>query len=129
MAATGNSATATIPTAGVTYFAGTFVRYPLALAAKASLRHPKEAEGRRTGSTLNVALTGDGRRTERLLAARVGAPIPEVRHFASLAIVTSSWKTIRCTQDLLFRHDAQPRRTSLDNFPFHDHGAHGVTSR
>jgi glutamate-1-semialdehyde aminotransferase/acyl carrier protein len=73
------------PTVGVTYFAGTFVRHPLALAAcKASLEF-LDAQGPELQEQLNA-------RTERLAAElnahfdAVGAPI-HIKHFGSL------WKT------------------------------------
>ncbi len=95
------------PTAGVTYFAGTFVRHPLALAAaKAVLLHLKEH-----GPGLQEDLN---RRTaafaEELNAhfERVGAPL-KIKHFASL------WK--------LFYLDEQPFGELL--FPIlRDHGVH-----
>ncbi len=95
------------PTAGVTYFAGTFVRHPLALAAaKAVLLHLKAA-----GPELQQSLN---RRTaefaEELNAhfERVGAPL-KIKHFSSL------WK--------LFYLDEQPFGELL--FPIlRDHGVH-----
>jgi glutamate-1-semialdehyde aminotransferase len=70
-----------IPTVGVTYFAGTFVRHPLALAAaKASLEHLREA-----GPALQERLTA---RTRDLVAringamSSLGAPL-ELRTYAS----------------------------------------------
>jgi len=73
------------PTAGVTYFAGTFVRHPMAMAAAhAALRFMKES-----GPALQESLN---ERTSAMAAElnahfrSVGAPL-EVRHFASL------WKT------------------------------------
>jgi acyl carrier protein len=71
-----------MPTVGVTYFAGTFVRHPLALAAaKAALQHLKDS-----GPALQEQLN----RTTQALAddlnaycKQVGAPVA-VRHFASL---------------------------------------------
>ena len=74
-----------VPTVGVTYFAGTFVRHPLAMAAAvAVLKHMKAR-----GPALQQEVTA---RTERLAStlnahfASVGAPL-KIKHFASL------WKT------------------------------------
>jgi amino acid adenylation domain-containing protein len=74
------------PEVGVTYFAGTFVRHPLALAAaKASLEYLKQ-EGPDLQRNLNerTACFADGLRA---LFERTGAPI-RVDHFASLFRVT-----------------------------------------
>ena len=102
-----------IPSVGVTYFAGTFVRHPLALAAaQASLEHLKRA-----GPTLQDALS---RRTtalaEELTAhcAAVGAPLA-VRHFASLWRV--SWLEDHPLQDLFFAMMRSRGIHILDNFP------------
>jgi glutamate-1-semialdehyde aminotransferase/acyl carrier protein len=101
------------PTVGVTYFAGTFVRHPLALAAcKASLEHLKAA-----GPALQEALTN---RTTAMAAdlnafcEKVGAPL-RIRHFASL------WRTTftedHPLQDLLFAMVRVRGVHILDNFP------------
>lgn len=70
------------PTVGVTYFAGTFVRHPLALAAaRAVLQHLKQ-----TGPTLQQEVTD---RTSRFVSelnahfAEIGAPI-QIGHFGSM---------------------------------------------
>ncbi len=87
-----------VPTVGVTYFAGTFVRHPLAMiAAKATLEHMK-ARGPSLQQEMNA-------RTDRLAATinehleKVGAPI-KIKHFGSL------WKAFHVEeqpmQDLLF---------------------------
>ncbi len=86
------------PTVGVTYFAGTFVRHPLAMiAAKATLEHLK-ARGPSLQQEINE-------RTDRLAATinehleKVGAPL-KIKHFGSL------WKAFHVEeqpmQDLLF---------------------------
>ena len=102
-----------IPTVGVTYFAGTFVRHPLALAAaKAVLEHVK-AEGAPLQERLNARVTA---MVDELNAfcAEMGAPVV-VKHFASV------WKTFfledHPLQDLLFAHDAQPRRAHPRQLP------------
>ncbi|MBJ7574535.1 amino acid adenylation domain-containing protein [Luteimonas sp. MC1828] len=102
-----------VPTVGVTYFAGTFVRHPLALAAaKAVLEHVK-AQGGQMQERLNTRATA---MVEELNAfcAEVGAPV-EVRHFASV------WKTFfledHPLQDLLFAMMRSRGVHILDNFP------------
>ena len=70
------------PEAGVTYFAGTFVRHPLALAAaRASLLHLKRG-GREIYRTLNERTQSMVTRLNTAFAAR-GAPVKAV-HCASL---------------------------------------------
>jgi amino acid adenylation domain-containing protein len=102
-----------VPTVGVTYFAGTFVRHPLALAAAmASLEHLK-SEGPALLAQLN-------RSTEQLVdqmnafCREVGAPI-EVRHFSSL------WKIVfteeHLLQDLLFAMMRNRGVHIMDHFP------------
>ena len=101
------------PTVGVTYFAGTFVRHPLALAAcKASLDHLKEA-GPALQTQLNVHTAA---MADELTAycREVGAPI-EIRHFASLWRV--SWQEDHPLQDLLFAMMRSRGVHILDNFP------------
>ena len=104
---------ASIPTVGVTYFAGTFVRHPLALAAAhAVLNHLKQ-----NGAALQERLNA---RTSLLMdelnafCASVGAPIQLV-HFASV------WKTNftedHPLQDLLFAMMRSRGIHLLDNFP------------
>jgi len=104
---------ASIPTVGVTYFAGTFVRHPLALAAAhAVLNHLKQ-----NGAALQERLNA---RTSLLMdelnafCASVGAPIQLV-HFASV------WKTSftedHPLQDLLFAMIRSRGVHLLDNFP------------
>jgi len=104
---------ASIPTVGVTYFAGTFVRHPLALAAAhAVLNHLKQ-----NGPALQERLNA---RTSLLMdelnafCASVGAPIHLV-HFASV------WKTgfteDHPLQDLLFAMIRSRGIHMLDNFP------------
>ncbi len=102
-----------IPTIGVTYFAGTFVRHPLTLAAaKASLLHMKQ-QGAAMQQRLNE-------RTDAMAAEinafcrEVGAPL-EIRHFASM------WRTYfsedHPLQDLLFAMMRSRGIHILDNFP------------
>lgn len=104
---------ASVPTVGVTYFAGTFVRHPLTLAAAhASLLHMKQH-----GAALQEGLNA---RTSAMAAEinafclEVGAPL-EVRHFASM------WRTYfpedHPLQDLLFAMMRSRGIHILDNFP------------
>ncbi|MFA6229093.1 MAG: amino acid adenylation domain-containing protein [Rhodanobacter sp.] len=102
-----------VPTVGVTYFAGTFVRHPLALAAaKAVLEHIKQH-----GAALQERLNA---RTQALadelnaFCDEVGAPIA-IKQFASV------WKTQfledHPLQDLLFAMMRSRGVHILDNFP------------
>ncbi len=102
-----------IPTVGVTYFAGTFVRHPLALAAaKAVLEHIKSA-GPQLQQRLNAATTAMADELNAFFE-QVGAPIA-IKHFASV------WKTIftedHPLQDLLFAMLRSRGIHALDNFP------------
>jgi amino acid adenylation domain-containing protein len=86
------------PTAGVTYFAGTFCRHPLALAAaKAALQHLKD-RGLELQRRVNERTAQLARELNATFKA-VGAPL-EVRHFSAL------WKVFfteeRPYQELLF---------------------------
>jgi amino acid adenylation domain-containing protein len=102
-----------IPVVGVTYFAGTFVRHPLALAAaKASLDH-LAGSGQALQAKLN---THTAAMADELTAfcREVGAPI-EVRYFASLWRV--SWLEDHPLQDLLFAMMRSRGVHILDNFP------------
>ena len=102
-----------VPTVGVTYFAGTFVRHPLALAAcQASLAHLKEAgESLQTQLNLHTAAMAD---ELSAFCREVGAPL-EIRYFASLWRV--SWLEDHPLQDLLFAMMRSRGVHILDNFP------------
>jgi amino acid adenylation domain-containing protein len=111
-----------IPTVGVTYFAGTFVRHPLALAAaKAVLEHLKE-EGPRLQAELTVTTTA---MVDELNAfcRENGAPIV-LKSFASV------WKTFftedHPMQDLLFAMMRSRGVHVLDNFPCFFTSAHSA---
>jgi glutamate-1-semialdehyde aminotransferase len=98
---------ASVPEVGVTYFAGTFVRHPLALAAaKAVLLHLKER-----GPALQRELT---ERTQRLAAelneyfTSVGAPL-KIKSF------TSVWKAF---------YDADVHNVDLLFYMLRDRGIH-----
>jgi len=104
---------ASVPTVGVTYFAGTFVRHPLALAAvKSVLLHLKER-----GPDLQRETNAKAERLARELNAffeQVGAPL-EIRFFGSL------WKTFykeeQAWGDLLFVMLRDRGVHILDGFP------------
>jgi amino acid adenylation domain-containing protein len=102
-----------VPTVGVTYFAGTFVRHPLALAAaQASLRHLKQ-QGGQLQEQLNLSTAA---MADELGAycREVGAPM-EIRHFGSLWRV--GWQEEHPLQDLLFPMMRSRGVHILDNFP------------
>lgn len=102
-----------VPTVGVTYFAGTFVRHPLALAAcKASLTHLKNSgEALQTTLNLHTAAMAD---ELSAFCREVGAPV-EIRYFSSLWRVT--WLEDHPLQDLLFAMMRSRGVHILDNFP------------
>ncbi|HEY0190807.1 MAG TPA: amino acid adenylation domain-containing protein [Kofleriaceae bacterium] len=102
-----------IPTVGVTYFAGTFVRHPLALAAaKAALQHLKDAgpklQERLTART--AAMVGEINR----YMAEIGAPF-KLNTFASL------WRNVFTEDlpysDLIYAMLRDRGIHILDNFP------------
>jgi glutamate-1-semialdehyde aminotransferase len=110
-----------VPTVGVTYFAGTFVRHPLTMAAtKAALAYLKER-----GPALQELLN---QRTARLATtlnayfAEVKAPL-KIKHFSSL------WKTFYLEdhpmQDLLFCYLRDHGIHIWDGFPCFLTEAHG----
>jgi amino acid adenylation domain-containing protein len=110
------------PEAGVTYFAGTFVRHPLALAAaKAALMHLKEA-----GAALQEGLNQrTGAMADELSAwcLEVGAPIA-IGRCGSLWRV--HWLEEHPLQDLLFAMMRSRGIHILDNFPCFLTSAHGA---
>jgi amino acid adenylation domain-containing protein len=102
-----------VPKVGVTYFAGTFVRHPLALAAcKAVLTHLRDA-----GPALQKALS---EKTARMVdamnadARAMQAPV-EVRQFASLWRIAFTEE--HPLQDLLWAMMRDRGIHILDNFP------------
>ena len=102
-----------IPTVGVTYFAGTFVRHPLALAAAKAVLEHIQAEGPALQEGLNAS-TAAMVAELNAFCTQVGAPIA-VKHFASV------WKTVftedHPLQDLLFAMMRSRGIHVLDNFP------------
>ncbi|MGJ7510630.1 amino acid adenylation domain-containing protein [Variovorax sp. GT1P44] len=102
-----------VPTVGVTYFAGTFVRHPLALAAsKAALEFLKQDNNKlQTQLNLHTAAMAD---ELSAFCREVGAPV-EIRYFSSLWRV--SWLEDHPLQDLLFAMMRSRGVHILDNFP------------
>ena len=109
-----------VPTVGVTYFAGTFVRHPLALAAsKAALEHLKQDNNKlQTQLNLHTAAMAD---ELTAFCREVGAPL-EIRYFSSLWRV--SWLEDHPLQDLLFAMMRSRGVHILDNFPCFMTAAH-----
>ena len=98
---------------GVTYFAGTFVRHPLALAAaKAALEHLKQ-DGNELQTQLNLHTAAMADEL-KAFCREVGAPL-EIRYFSSLWRV--SWLEDHPLQDLLFAMMRSRGVHILDNFP------------
>ncbi len=104
---------ASIPTVGVTYFAGTFVRHPLALAAAHAVLDHLKTEGGALQERLNgrAAMFID---ELNAFCTGVGAPI-KLTHFSSV------WKVNfleeHPLQDLLFAMMRSRGIHVLDNFP------------
>ena len=102
-----------IPTVGVTYFAGTFVRHPLALAAAKAVLEHIQAQGPALQERLNASTAAMAAELNAF-CEQVGAPIA-IKHFASV------WKTIftqdHPLQDLLFAMMRSRGIHVLDNFP------------
>ena len=102
-----------MPTVGVTYFAGTFVRHPLALAAcMASLDHLEQS-----GQALQTQLNLHTAALANELSAwcrEVGAPL-EIRYFGSLWRI--HWLEDHPLQDLMFAMMRSRGVHILDNFP------------
>jgi len=110
------------PTVGVTYFAGTFVRHPLAMAAAKAVLEYLQHEGPQLQERLNAS-TAVMCAEMNEFCQRVGAPI-EVRHFASI------WKAKfledHPLQDLLFGMMRSRGVHILENFPCFLTTAHGA---
>ena len=102
-----------IPEVGVTYFAGTFVRHPLALAAADAVLKHIQQHGPALQEQLNARVTAFADEINAF-CADVGAPIA-IKHFASV------WKTQfledHPLQDLLFAMMRSRGVHILDNFP------------
>ena len=102
-----------LPTVGVTYFAGTFVRHPLALAAaKATLKHLQDA-----GPELQLRLTA---RTTNMVA-RVNAAMEELGAPFKLVTFASWWRNVLAGDlpygDLIYVMLRVRGIHILDNFP------------
>lgn len=102
-----------VPTVGVTYFAGTFVRHPLALAAAHAVLTHLSTQGAALQERLNARVTAMADELNAF-CADVGAPM-KIVHFASV------WKTQfmedHPLQDLLFAMMRSRGIHILDNFP------------
>lgn len=110
-----------VPTVGVTYFAGTFVRHPLALAAcKAVLLHLKE-QGPGLQREMNARTTELARTLNAELQA-LGAPL-EIKHFSTLW--KPFWKEEQAMGDLLFFLLRDRGVHIYDGFPCFLTTAHG----
>ncbi|SEO95503.1 amino acid adenylation domain-containing protein [Luteibacter sp. UNC138MFCol5.1] len=101
------------PTVGVTYFAGTFVRHPLALAAAHAVLNHLAEQGPTLQASLNAKVSAMADELNAFCES-VGAPV-HVVHFASV------WKTSftedHPLQDLLFAMMRSRGIHILDNFP------------
>ncbi|MDF3983206.1 amino acid adenylation domain-containing protein [Luteibacter sp. PPL554] len=102
-----------VPTVGVTYFAGTFVRHPLALAAAHAVLTHLATHGPALQEALNARVAAMAT-TLNAFCASVGAPM-KIVHFASV------WKTQftedHPMQDLLFAMMRSRGIHILDHFP------------
>ncbi len=110
-----------VPSVGVTYFAGTFVRHPLALAtAHATLRHLRDA-----GPALQERLTA---RTAAMVA-RINAAMAELGVPFKLATFASLWRNVFTEElpygDLIYAMLRDRGIHILDNFPCFLTTAHG----
>lgn len=102
-----------VPTVGVTYFAGTFVRHPLALAAAHAVLEHLKREGPALQERLNArtaAFAGELNHACR----EAGAPL-QVNHFASLWRI--AFNEDHPLQDLLFAMMRSRGVHILDHFP------------
>ena len=102
-----------VPSVGVTYFAGTFVRHPLALAAAKAILVHIQKEGPQLQERLNTRVAAMADELNAFCADN-GAPVA-VKQFASV------WKTQfledHPLQDLLFAMMRSRGVHILDNFP------------
>src|SRR3546814_767623 len=110
-----------LPTVGVTYFAGTFVRHPLALAASTAVLKNVKAQGGQMHERLKGRLTA--------MCDDLQAFCAEVGDPAEAPNFTSVWKTFfredHPLQDLLFAMMRSRGVHILDNFPSFLTTAHG----
>jgi glutamate-1-semialdehyde aminotransferase len=102
-----------IPTVGVTYFAGTFVRHPLALAAAHAVLDHLKAAGPVLQERLNARTTALMDELNAFCSG-VGAPI-KLTHFASVWRI--GFVEDHPLQDLLFAMMRSRGIHVLDNFP------------
>lgn len=102
-----------VPEVGVTYFAGTFVRHPLALAAADAVLKHLRAAGPDLQKDLNQRTT-DFAKELNTFAQSVGAPV-EIRHFSSFWKIT--FTADHLLQELLFPMMRLRGVHILDGFP------------
>jgi glutamate-1-semialdehyde aminotransferase/acyl carrier protein len=102
-----------IPTVGVTYFAGTFVRHPLALAAAHAVLDHLKAAGPVLQERLNARTTALMDELNAFCSG-VGAPV-KLTHFASVWRI--GFAEDHPLQDLLFAMMRSRGIHVLDNFP------------
>jgi len=104
---------ASVPEVGVTYFAGTFVRHPLALAAADAVLKHLRAAGPDLQLNLNARTTAFANELNTF-AQSLGAPV-EVRHFSSFWKITFTAEHM--LQELLFPMMREAGVHILDGFP------------
>ncbi|HMS01566.1 MAG TPA: aminotransferase class III-fold pyridoxal phosphate-dependent enzyme, partial [Gemmatimonadaceae bacterium] len=112
---------ASVPEVGVTYFAGTFVRHPLALAAARAMLDELARQGPALQDTLAARTTAVAEAINAR-ALELGAPV-QVRHFRSV------WKTFLTADtphgDLFFYALRERGLHIYDGFPCFMTAAHG----
>ncbi|MBN8727812.1 MAG: amino acid adenylation domain-containing protein [Xanthomonadales bacterium] len=102
-----------VPTVGVTYFAGTFVRHPLALAAAHAVLEHLRREGPALQERLNARTSAFAEELTGI-AREAGAPVA-ITHFASLWRI--GFTEEHPLQDLLFAMMRSRGVHILDHFP------------
>ncbi len=115
-----------IPEVGVTFFAGTFVRHPLALAAARAVLDQLEEQGPELQRDLNLRTTAFAARLEcpRAKRRRAGA------HRPLQLLALRQLPDGRAARRALLRDDARPRRPRLGGALLVPHdGAHGRRPR
>ncbi|MEV7003225.1 amino acid adenylation domain-containing protein [Streptomyces sp. NPDC093982] len=101
------------PTVGVTYFAGTFVRHPLALAASSAVLDHLKRDDNHLQPELN-ARTAAMAATMNSFCHQIGAPL-KIQQFSSLWRV--AWREDHPLQGLLFPMMRSRSVHILENFP------------
>ena len=115
-----------IPTVGVTYFAGTFVRHPLALAAAHAVLDPPEERRRQAAGRAQFARHRHGRGDECVLPRSGRAHHPQ----EFLVGVEAVLRRGPSAAGPAVRDDARARHPHPRQLPLlHDHGAHRCRHR